>query len=156
MLLLGFWFLNGKEIDCTFLVCWKSRKMQKLPFRMNFNISKYQRYLVCSLHFNFQKHHLYFALNFFKFLLLILRFFNTKYIHCTFLACWQGPIIELLPFSKHFKIEKRLLSFVCWFLCSKYFFSAVSCCFQLKMYERHIYFCNLHSKNTKGTLFLSL
>ena len=62
------------------------------------------------LHFNLEKHHSYFFFSFlttaedFFFLLLILRFLNATYIHCTFLVSWQNPKIQLLPFGKHFDI----------------------------------------------------
>ena len=94
--------------------------------------------------------------NYWIFLLVLLRFSNAKHIHCTWLVCWQSPIIQLLPLPKDFNIEKRLPSFVCCFLLSKYIVSIVFDQFKLKKYQPHLSFFNLHSKNTKGTLFLSL
>ena len=60
------------------------------------------------LHINLEKYHSHFACTFLTtgdfFFLLIFRFLNSKYIHCTFLVCCQSPKTQVLPFPKHFNI----------------------------------------------------
>ena len=90
------------------------------------------------------------------FLVLILRFLNAKYIHCTLLVCWQSPIRTLLPLCNNFNIKKHKWFVVCYFLFSKYVRSTSFQHFNLKMHQPYLSCISLGCKETKHALYLYL
>ena len=111
------------------------------------------------LHFNLKKSNLYFAFLlsdiWWRFLLLILCCFKAKYMHCTFLVCWQCPQLQLVPFVR--TLTSKNISGRLFVKClSENVFSAVFCHFNLKMHQPFVSLFSFHSKYIKHALFLCL
>ena len=74
--------------------------------------------------------------------------FKDSHIHCTLLHIWKTQ----KKFS-HLKLSAGLL---CCLVLFKYVFRAIFCLFYMKMDQLLLTCCNLRSKYTKHTLFISL
>ena len=88
------------------------------------------------------------------FLVLMIKFSNAKYIHCTLLVISQSRKIELLPFCKHFGILKHQWRFVCCLLVPKYVHSTICEHFNSEKHQPCLSCLNLNSKYKKPTLLL--
>ena len=111
-------FITSKHLimlGCIlFIICLLRNTLFPLFFAVQILIPSVERFL---LHFNLQKQVSYFAFTFVEhcwpFLLLILRFLNSKCMHCTLLICGQSRKTLFFPFRNHFNMEKRLRYLVC-------------------------------------------
>ena len=91
------------------------------------------------LHFNLEKHQLYFSFSFLTTVYLffcILRFLKAKYIYCTLLVRSQGPKKQMLHLCTHLNNWKHQRYFVCYLVVPKYVVSTVFWHFNFEMAQQ--------------------